>query len=486
MTPSTPRLSEVARRLVIPEGIETSVWPRVQKRLNAAGAFFDPWQQGLAMAALGCRANGKYAVTVGGVVISIPRQVGKTYTVGGIVLGLCLEFPGSKWIWTSHHNRTTTNTFRSMSAMVKRKGIVEHLAPTTNQGIRATNGEQEIAFRNGSLIQFGAREQGFGRGLDAIDGEVFDEAQILSIRALEDMVPAANQAKHPHGGLIFYMGTPPRPIDDGEMFTVKRNKALKLIPEGESIVTAGDQMYVELAADPDADSDDQTQWRKANVSFPHRTPLESMLRLRENLPDEDSWRREALGIWPALGMSVIDYAHWLTLGSSEVEQPERAVLVVAVSQDRKWSCIAAAGDVGGKTLVMCQSLQGLSQVAGVLAELMDKRDIVELALAGDQAKALQPELVKADVEFSVLTRSDLGASCAAFQEGIKDSTVIHVGQPVLNIAVENAKTRFSGESEQWDRRDPKVDDSPLVACSAAFYLWGLKYDPNYEILESIL
>ena len=87
-TVSTPRLSEVARHLVLPQGIVTSVFPRIEKRLNAAGVFFDPWQQGLSTAALGCRADGKYAATVGGVVMSIPRPVGKTYTVGNLIIGL--------------------------------------------------------------------------------------------------------------------------------------------------------------------------------------------------------------------------------------------------------------------------------------------------------------------------------------------------------------------------------------------------------------
>src|SRR5437899_2664693 len=136
-TLTTPRLSEVARHLVIPDGIETSVWPRVQRRLSDAGVFFDPWQQGFASAALGCRENGKYAATIGGVVASIPRQVGKTFTVGHIVIGLCLEFPGSRWIWTSHHNRTTTNTFRAFQGLVKQKGIAPHLAP--GGGIRTAN-----------------------------------------------------------------------------------------------------------------------------------------------------------------------------------------------------------------------------------------------------------------------------------------------------------------------------------------------------------
>src|SRR5690606_28082158 len=58
-----------------------------------------------------------------------------------------------------------------------------------------------------------------------------------------------------------------------------------------------DMVYVEFSADPDAGLMDHAQWRKANPSFPSRTPLESMLRMRKNIPNDDSWRREALGIW---------------------------------------------------------------------------------------------------------------------------------------------------------------------------------------------
>jgi hypothetical protein len=81
-------------------------------------------------------------------------------------------------------------TFQSMQGMVRKKKIWPHV-----RAIRSVNGEQEIRFKNGSVIMFGAREQGFGRGFDQIDAEVFDEAQILTAKALEDMVPATNASK---------------------------------------------------------------------------------------------------------------------------------------------------------------------------------------------------------------------------------------------------------------------------------------------------
>lgn len=477
----TPKLSEVARHLIIPEGIVTSVFPRVQRRLNEAGIFFDVWQQGLGSVSLGCRENGKYAASVGGNTLSIPRQVAKTFFVRCVVTGLCLEFPDTHWVWTSHHGTTTNKTFANFQALVQRDAIRPHLKPDRSDGIRSTNGQQQIAFRNGSLIQFGAREHGFGRGMDEVDGEVFDEAQILSIDALEDMVPATNQAKHPHGGLLFFMGTPPRPKDPGEAFAEKRQKAI----DGKTT----DALYVEISAEPGTDPEDESKWGSFNPSYPLRTPRESMLRMLENIPNADSREREMMGIWPANGRDIFDVVRWSSppLLDKAVEPPVRAALTIAASTDNKWACIGLAGEVGGKTVILCHSMRCQPRaVVKKVKELRESLDIVSVRLAGKAARPLAPEFTKADIEFDVMPQSELDASCVAFQKAYDEEELVHVGQGELDRAVANAQTRRVGESEQWDRRDPKVDDSPLVACSAALYEWGLKYDPNYEILESIL
>jgi phage terminase large subunit-like protein len=286
-----PRLSEAARHVVWPSGIVSTDWPVIEARLALMGVSFDLWQVGIGQLAFAKRDDDKYACTIGGVSLSIPRQVGKTFAVGMMIIAFCLEYPGSTVLWTAHRTRTSTKTFQSMQGLVKGKRIKPHLAQTRSDGVRATNGEQQIEFRNGSVIMFGAREGGFGRGFDEVDVEVFDEAQILTEKALEDMVAATNQSRHPHGALLFFMGTPPRPdVDPGEEFASRREEALS----GD----AEDMVYVEFSADENCEPNDREQWAKANPSFPGRTPLESMLRMRKNLRNVDSWRREALGIWP--------------------------------------------------------------------------------------------------------------------------------------------------------------------------------------------
>lgn len=277
--PSTPALSEAARHLAIPTGIVSTGFGKVRTITGRLGIRFDRWQEGIGRLMLAKRADGTYAAGVGGVVMSICRQTGKTFTVGNNVVVLCLTQPGMKVIWTAHRTRTSSETFKSMTALVQRPGLSRHC-----RAVRRANGQEEIGFVNGSRILFGAREQGFGRGFDAVDMIIFDEAQILSEKALDDMIPTANAARNP---LIVFMGTPPRPVDPGEVFSQKRAQALK----GED-----DMVYIEFSADRDADTTDREQWAKANPSYPSRTKPAAMLRMLKNL-GEDSFRREALGIW---------------------------------------------------------------------------------------------------------------------------------------------------------------------------------------------
>lgn len=468
--PTTPKLSEVARHLVYPDTIAGSEFGRVYERLSDVGVRFDEWQKGFGSIALGFDKNGKYAATIGGVVASIPRQVGKTFTVGNLLIGLCLLFPNLRVAWTSHHNRTTTNTFRSMQGMVRRKLIEPYLAPN---GIRTANGEQEIRFHNGSIIMFGAREQGFGRGMDAIDVEVFDEAQILTLKALEDMVPATNQARNPHGGLIFFLGTPPRPTDNGEAFTAKREQAIT----GKST----DMVYVEISADPDADPDDRSQWAKMNPSYPHRTPLESMLRMRANIPDDDAWRREAMGIWPAEGGGVISAEQWASLADVDSEPLDPVSFSVYVNRMQTQAAIGVAGyRADGKIhvgVVPASSddpsryyLPGMAWIPARVKELVDKwKPCATVIDEKSAAGALIEDIGVLGVEVEKATAVKLASACSRFLSAVNEDELRHRGDPALAASVCAGKKRELLDSWAWDRKDTSSDITQLVAVTLALH-----------------
>ena len=448
-TPSTRRLSEVARHVVVPTGIVTTGWPAVEARCAKFGDTFDEWQRGAGKVILGKREDDIYAATVGGITLSIPRQVAKTFLILRILVALCTLFPGLKVLWTAHRTRTATNTFKSLQGLARRKSVAPYISH-----IRATNGEQEVGFKNGSVIMFGAREAGFGRGFDEVDVEVFDEAQILTEKALEDMVAATNQSRHPHGALLFFMGTPPRPVDPGEVFSARREEALSGKSE--------DAVYIECSADPDADPDDREQWRIANPSFPHRTPLRSMLRLRKNLPSDDSWRREAMGIWDDLSTSrAFPFDLWKTLLDTNPTLTTPS-FGVATAPDRSWACVAAAWrrpDGYMQILIGDDYRPDATWVPDRVAEL--RRKYGGQVVVDKASKGLVPDAI--ETTFDTRSKAD-----NALYDAVLLGTVRHGNEPALNTAVRAARWRQVNETRVLDRKG-ETDISPLIAAALAVH-----------------
>lgn len=470
--PSTRKLSEVARHVVIPERIVSTGWPAVEAQCQQWGDEFDEWQRGAGRVILGKREDGIYAATVGGITLSIPRQVAKTFLVGRIVFALCKLFPGVRVIWTAHRTRTATNTFKSLQGYARRKKVAAHISH-----IRTANGEQEIGFRNGSVIMFGAREQGFGRGFDQVDIEVFDEAQILTEKALEDMVAATNQSRHPHGALLFYMGTPPRPTDPGEVFSARRTEALA----GE----AEDAVYIECSADPDAAPDDQEQWRIANPSFPHRTPLRSMLRMRKNLPSDDAWMREALGVWdPVKTGGVIPEQSWKDQADERSLAADRLALGVECGPDLVCASVAVAGQrADGDWHVELDDDQhtrgrGIAWLVPHLQATLDANSqirAVVVDVAGPVAALLEQHrpgrwrFKGTRIEVTPVTVAELGAGCSRVLDGIVTGWLWHLGQPQLTAAAVPAGKRALGDTGMWvwSRKAAESDITQIQAVTLA-------------------
>lgn len=466
---STRRLSEVARHLVFPEGIVESGWPRIQRRLADMSITFDGWQQGLASLALGRGADGKYVCTVGGVTISIPRQVGKTFTIGSLLAAMCIEYPGLRVVWTSHHLRTTTNTFRAMQGMVGRAKVVPHVA-----AIRTANGEQEIRFVNGSIIMFGARESGFGVGIDAIDVMVFDEAQRLTSRALADMVPTANQARHRYGALLFFIGTPPRPENAGDEFMRRRKKAL-----------AGEMrngIYVEMSADPDGDLYSPKQFGIANPSYLTRTPHESMLRLQENLTNPSDWRREAMGIWDDEdgATRLIPADKWTAARVSEapVTGVRNFGMVFDFDSDRG----ALAGSLKHADGIHLELIDvgpvSIDALADWLAERWRRTGMIAIS-GGGASKALRQALRDRDVPervIHVLTTGEFFAGNAMLLDGVTKSHTVTVpaGEPTdaLEQSVKVSDKKVGTSGWRWIATTPDGDRLPMEALSVA--LWAAR------------
>lgn len=463
----TRKLSEVARKLVVPTGITSTGWPSIRDTCrDKMGIAFDPWQDGAGRVILAKRADGKLAAMIDGVGMSVCRQVGKTYLIGGMVFGLCVNRSGLLVIWSAHHARTHGETFLSMQAFADRQRVKPYV-----RQVFTGSGDEEIRFRNGSRILFGARERGFGRGVPGVDVIMSDEAQIMSDKALDAQLATMNTSQF---GLGLFVGTPPRPDDPSEAFRRMRDAAWS----GE----LRDGAWVELGADPDADPDDRRQWAKANPSYPHRTPPESILRLRRKLK-RDSFLREGLGIWDedaAAAFVPLPADVWTATG---LEVPREALVtpmffVTAEKSMRSATIVAAALYNGLPHVELADHRPGTSWLTARIRELVARYPhAVFAAFAAGPLKSWVPTLAEFHIDLKLLNQPETASACAHLQTLAESKSFTHSPRDVFAESLAGARPKeLDGGSWVWDWRKSEGDLAPIAAATGA--LWLLESSPD--------
>ena len=476
---STPKLSEIAKHVVAPQGVVSTGWPAVEAKCAELGIRFRPLQPDVGRLILSKRADGKYAATIGGTGLSIPRQWGKTFLVGAIVFALCLLRPNLTVIWTAHRLRTAEETFGKMQAFAKRRRIAPHIAK-----IVLGSGDEAVEFHNGSRVLFGARERGFGRGFDEVDVLIFDEAQILGSNALDDMVPATNQSRQDTSALLLFMGTPPKPTDPSEVFTRMRSEALSgEDPDTGWVEFGADDDFEPTPAPADLTSKDWAQVAKANPSFPDDTPEEAILRMRKKLGPE-SFLREGLGLWDKLEMqgTVVDLDTWLDLvddGPPSYERPDG--MAVDASHDREFSVAACWAD---EEFAHAEEVWASGDEAATLRWVIQRagRRIPVLIDAMSPAASLIPGLRAAGVDVKSGGPSDMAKACGLWFGEVLGGRLTHGNQDSVNTALLGATQRDIGKAGGWgwNRKDPAANIAPLVAHSLARLAASLKRNPTKE------
>ena len=485
--PSTPRLSEVARHVVVPKGVVSTGWPAVEAKCLELGIRFRWWQKPIGQIILAKRADGKYASTIGGTGLSIPRQVGKTFLVGAIIFALCLLRPNLTVVWSAHRLRTAEETFKKMQAFARRKSIAPHIAK-----IILGSGEECIEFTNGSRILFGARAAGFGRGFDEVDVVVYDEAQILADAALDDMIPATNQCRQDTGALMLFMGTPPKPDDQSEVFTGMREDALSGEDEDTGWIEFGSDRPVAPKPAP-LTEDDWKQIAKANPSYPEDTPREAILRMRKKLSHE-SFVREGQGIWDDLRKNYAFGAGKWEMSSVEDPGPHVDAIALAVSLNRLSASIGAAGAWNDRMLVAAVDRRdGVGWLVPEAWRIHEERGVP--VVVGRSASDLVPALEA--VGFTVRSPSnphgslivaragDAQDACAQIFDRVQQGILAHAHHSELDNSVYGAHRRETDGRWVWDRKNSETDVAMLEAVTFAQWQASLTSQPTREFWGAI-
>ena len=450
-----------ARHVVLPDGIVSSGFPAVDATCRQIGQLFDPWEVDLNRCILAKSSNGLYAADT--VVLSIPRQVGKTWDIGALAFAACIISPGTTVVWTAHRFKVARETFNALKAIALSPALAPHIDPGD---VYTAAGNESITFRTGSRIVFAARERGAIRGFTKIDLLILDEAQILTENALSDLAPTTNQAANPQ---IIFMGTPPRPTDPGEVFTRLRSEAL----EGDS----SGVLYVEFSADRGASPDDRKQWKIANPSYPKRTPTRAMERLRKLLSEED-FIREALGVWDAAVQARV-LPNWFgCLNDSKKaaeNRPDPSAIGIAVSKDRAYASIGVASADDLPKIGAFQRRRGVRWVIDEAARIQDEHHIPVVVRAKGPAETLVEQLEDAGIDLIRASNDDYLTACGNLIDLVDAGMVEHFGDDDLDDAIDGAKWK------PGDRRAFAAGQGEMLeAATLALWAAGQDVGSTYE------
>lgn len=424
-----------------------------------AGLHMDDWQQHVLRGSMGLRADGRWAASSVGLVL--PRQQGKSVVLDARQLAGLFLLNEPLSISSSHEFKTTSESFRRILSLIQETPELDQKVSK----VSTSHGNEGIELKNGNRLRFIARSGGSGRGWSATT-VYLDEAYSLQNKEMAAMLPtmAANTL---HGNTQLWFASSAG-MPNSEVLSDLRERGKN--PASERLA------YLEWSAPDNAASDDLEAVYQANPGLGIRMSLEHVENERDTLGDEE-YRRERLGIWAKLGgESVIPAAVWSDARDEDARPGESVAFAVDVPPGRESATICSASFLpdGRIHFEVVDRREGTSWVATRLTELKERwKPVAVVVDAGSAAGALLPDLQRAHIRTKQISLRDYAQACGAFYDTVMQGNASHVGEPVLDAAVDAARQKHIGETAfYWTRKNVVSDISPLVGCTNA--LFGLQ------------
>jgi hypothetical protein len=429
---------------------------------SAYGMAPDPWQYGILVDWNARRSDGRYAHSRRGLLC--PRQNGKNGIIEVDQLHRMVRL-GRRILHTAHQVKTARKAFLRIEAYFTDRRYPE-LREMVRE-IRRTNGQEAIVLENGASIEFIARSSSSGRGF-TVDDLYLDEAQELTDEQLAAIRPAISAA--PSGDpTITYTGTPPDLAHMDQVFGRVRADA--------QAGTSDRLCWAEWSLTGPADLDDPEVWARYNPGFGIRLDPDTIRDERDDM-DDQTFARERLGAWPDVShSSLIPADTWAALRDPMSDPGDRIAFGIAVAHDHRRATIAVAGERpdGRIHVEVAERRSGSSWVVDWVVERDKRWRPAGWALnpAAPAGHLIAP-LAREKVEPILYSGREWAQACGAFYVHVLEGRIVHLGQPELATAVDQATKRPLAEAWQWHPASPDADITPLQAATLAVAALGSK------------
>lgn len=410
-----------------------------------------PWQQLQIFDMMAVNNEGLWIHTRYG--LEVPRRNGKNEVVVMRELS-CLK-RGLLGLHTAH--RTDT----SHKAWERLKKSAEDAGMAITSTYRAY-GKEHIEIEGGGRVEFRTRTStgGLGAGYDLL---IVDEAQEYQDSHESALKYTVTDSANPQ---TIFCGTPPTAVSSGTVFVKYRGATLA----GENANAGWAEWSVEDLTDPR----DRNAWYETNPSLGYHLKERAIL---DEIGDDDlDFNIQRLGFWTKQNLkSAISEAEWMQLKAPKMPKLKGKLFVgIKYSRTGDNVCMSIAAKTEDDQILL-EAIDCRPTRAGTtwIIDFLKKADVRKVAVDGANGQnLLAGDMKEAGLKVPIMpTVKEVIVINAAFEQGIYEETICHMGQPSLVQAVGNCEKRAIGSNGGFGYKSLKEDIEISLLDSAAIAHW---------------
>ncbi|ALF00671.1 terminase [Arthrobacter phage Decurro] len=427
-----------------------------------------PWQIEVARVASEKRVDDPRRYRYPIVVLTVPRQSGKTTLMRTVLAQRALKCRNRKAFYTAQTGKDATARWLDLVKDIEDGPLSQFVSK------RIAAGSQALTFPTGSTISPFAPTAKSLHGYTPHD-VMLDEIFAHDAAAGNDLMGAIRPAQLTLPDKQLWLVSTAGTADSGFLKSWVDQGRLAVKDSGAGIA------YFEWSLADGLDPYDPQNWL-FHPAVGHTITLEDLADDADS-QSQGEWLRAYMNRWTSTSEAVIDVAKWDTLAGALVPVPWAQVTVAyEVAHDRSCAAIYACWkdpETGKPALKLVQQGSGAEWLAPAVAKIyVEHRPKAIGADDGGPTKAVTDNLRRLPnarsggngVEVTTLTARDFATACVAYMGHIDDGTILHDGDPGHRAAVEAAATRPMGDSKVFSRRHSRGPIPELVAATVALRL----------------
>lgn len=431
---------------------------------EAMGKPLMPWQRFVADIATEKLPKGKYRFPI--VVLTVPRQSGKTTLLGPLQINRVLDNPGMKAFYTAQTGKDARSRFTDLVKLIQESPLDEIFT------MRYAAGSEAIQCPNGSSINL------FSPTASALHGEtpplvVLDEiwfhTEARGIELMGAIGPAQITIPNRQLWLVSTMGTAQSAF---------MNDYLKRGLAGEPGVG-----LFKWSMDPKRDPYDPEAW-KFHPALGHTQHMEDLLAESKRQP-RGEWIRAFMNLMTETQDAIIPPSEFDSLPSPDAPQRSQVAIGYEVARGGDATSVFAAWrtKTGDPAVALIHRAGGTSWAPAFIRKIASEwRPVGIFADDGGETVSLTAQLKSPSpgtakpLEVTTLSMREFYGACHQFLKVARDDrTLEHCHSHALRESVLRAVIRHSGDTWRFSRQHSAGHIDALIAAAVA--LWGYDRRP---------